>query len=927
MPDSLVPMRTAIAVSTTLFMTIVVNDRVLSLHLRNALTLLAFPLTRVLGDRTLPFYHASRLLNWLAVRPCLAPKHLRNAFNQTPDAPFVRSKNHTHADAAAMRKQGSATCRAITRSIGMLAFFFQTSTRDEKKDAGARSWFWTKDLTTVPRPYDPGPDHLVIMVDTDHYVDMPAALCREFRPYLLRTFQPHEVAATRKDYSYCFNKRNEVIFPVAGGGFYSHPVWNWQQDHLVATHWQYGIYPITCHYLVDRRYNGEDHELVLLTPVARYAGFSSFLSRIFLSGKPLERMTPNQGEFNILNVRRADTHTVSMAQPDLFTCANVPRSVYDAALATARTLKNEITPPIVEGILASVCDRDKPTIKLTAAVITAQIRKTVGDIPPFIFPVEDAVRRYQYGNYVPEAKASLTPFMSPFVHGAFAPDQTLGNEQRAVKSRITDFQQPDGPATTKEVAEEVNQFTLNTIDEFVAFVSPRAHELVPVGLDELMENQSTPSQRSILNNATGMVFAMCNKVLSFVKKEAYASPNDPRVISTLQPLIKHDYSMYIYAAAKTIASHPWYAFAKPPIELSARVVEVVSDAQTAAVTDFSRYDGRMDYIARLVEKCFLLRTFARQYHNDILELHEHTYKLQGIGRFGTRYETNYARNSGVTDTAAFNTLINAFVNYLAIRMERRGDGTFSSPEEAWTRLCRTGLFGGDDGLVADPAPTLPKAAAMLHHKLTIDIIPRGQLGITFLARVFGPDVWYGDNASMCDLPRQLAKFHTSPNLPANVTPLMKIAEKARSFHLTDANTPIIGPFVTRVCELTLSRPDDSALDGIRRWGDDVERDLQWPNPPRDWYFEVARQGLPGLSYSRFVRYVREMDARNMLSPPLLMEVPRHPTKARGVVDEETFYDEEPIKVNDLGPEGPNAPEPAKRKNNRGRRTGKPVSGA
>jgi hypothetical protein len=218
----------------------------------------------------------------------------------------------------------------------------------------------------------------------------------------------------------------------------------------------------------------------------------------------------------------------------------------------------------------------------------------------------------------------------------------------------------------------------------------------------------------------------------------------------------------------------------------------------------------------------------------------------------------------------------------------------TSPE-AWYRFKRSTLLGGDDGLVGNPTTMLERAAAIMNHKLTIEVIERGKLGVRFLSRVFGPDVWTGDTASMCDLPRQLAKFHTTPNLPADVTPITKLILKAQSYHLTDANTPVIGALCRNVLRLAPQGvvAPQGIVDAVSRWGDDVPQEVQWPNPPdRQFYIDVCQTSLATLTQIvAFEETISDFtELGQFLELPLLVEpeVLRHETEpivVDGVVEE------------------------------------------
>jgi hypothetical protein len=272
---------------------------------------------------------------------------------------------------------------------------------------------------------------------------------------------------------------------------------------------------------------------------------------------------------------------------------------------------------------------------------------------------------------------------------------------------------------------------------------------------------------------------------------------------------------------------------------------------------------------RELETLIITRAFGRQHVEKVLELHRSQYNLFAYGTFGTKYNTGTARASGSPETAALNSIINAFCAFLAKRKTKVG-GAFVQATEAWKQL---GLYGGDDGITADlSTPEYIAAAKMCGLKLDVATVRRGELGVTFLSRMYGPEVWFGDPSSTCDLPRQLVKIHTTVRLPESVTPQRKLLEKCRSYVLTDANTPVIGPFAQKVVDLHGTIEQDTRLDiqPMVKWGSDLDLTLQYPNGPKDWMMTYARQALEPFhfdwpKFNAWLSGVRRLD--DMLSPP------------------------------------------------------------
>jgi hypothetical protein len=214
------------------------------------------------------------------------------------------------------------------------------------------------------------------------------------------------------------------------------------------------------------------------------------------------------------------------------------------------------------------------------------------------------------------------------------------------------------------------------------------------------------------------------------------------------------------------------------------------------------------------------------------------------------YKTGTSRASGSPETAAFNSLANAFIAFVAWRRTRRFT-TFVGADEAYSRL---GIYGGDDGLTGDiDQVTYVKAAELVGQVLTAETIRREDIGVEFLSRKYGPLVWNGDTTSICDIERQVVKLHVTVAL-AGVSPEEKLVQKCRNFVLTDANTPVVGPIAKRVMELSGESPDWDRRYGA--WFGQYDEPNQYPNAtgswmtffvPEDWDLNILTKWLSNAS--------------------------------------------------------------------------------
>jgi hypothetical protein len=184
-----------------------------------------------------------------------------------------------------------------------------------------------------------------------------------------------------------------------------------------------------------------------------------------------------------------------------------------------------------------------------------------------------------------------------------------------------------------------------------------------------------------------------------------------------------------------------------------------------------------------------------------------------------------------------------------------------------------------------------RSCALLGVTTKYEEVPNGSFGVKFLARIYSPNVWFGDTNSTCDLNRQLSKFHTCTALPNTVTAIQKLVEKCRGFCLSDPNTPILGPFTTKVVALAQGMPTVEVARALAPYSSLSYEDDQYPNSVSDWAEHYATEAIPGLNIPLFNAWLDIVESLDeMLSPPLLVEPkpPVYPTETV-VLDTETNY--------------------------------------
>lgn len=786
----------------------------------------------------------TRLLKWLMswnAQP-QGNCNVRSTFNAQQMMAMRPSGAHTHPNSAITRSQASLFITAMARDLGKEAFFYQMSASDQRNGRiGSRDPFWSKDLAAEMKD-DETRAGFTAIVDVDYYIDMEERLSHARGPVVLYTLVPEKVAKDTGEYSYTFNANDEIEYTVSGGGRYTHELWDYGTDTLIVENRSYlGLWVDSVAYNVDRRQVDSDHQLICLTPIASLRTPLLGLS-LFVAGSRLKRLkvvqnlTTSFGKqaFLRLDSQGAEGRMRSTGMASSYVEVTTTVSVDDTLAVQAKLGKTDLTVAQVK----TTTKNDDTSV----AVLTAYHRAKSTNSGPVVFPITNAFQTFEFSpdNADPESKASVQAFMSPFVDGTFVPTISKGNDEQAIKGRVENVRANVGPMPPKYLA---------YMQEFLGFLIPEPHLAHPVDHEEVFERQARPTQRRILDEACSVgSLDESGEVGTFMKKEPYAKVTDPRNITIIPGRNKYAYSRYMYAFSECLRQTKWYAFGKTPLEIAERVAEICSEADDVTGTDLSRCDGRISAWFRQFERMSMLRLFSEVYAQDLQAVMATQFGQRGKTSTGYKYSTGDSRLSGSPETADFNSVDNALMAYITYREEK------SSPEVAWNKL---GVYGGDDGLSPDaPAKTYTKVAKNFGQVLEAEVLPRHSPGVNFLARFYSPEVWTGDTSSMCDIKRQMLKFHLTANLPRSVTALAKLIEKARGYLATDRNTPIIGDICRAVEQAFGSRggltiTSNAELANIGSWFSRYAADVQFPNVNHDNWMD-------SLIYAQFPEFDRDL---------------------------------------------------------------------
>jgi hypothetical protein len=702
-----------------------------------------------------------------------------------------------------------------------------------------------------------------------HYLLTEAA-----KPVLLYTVVPEEaVSSGEDDTAFCFEEDGSLTTIVAGGGAYSHKLWDYAADSFLVTRTFFGIPYYAVAYAVERKQVAKHRQVVLLAPIREFKGVAAILATLLLETKELQRfnpiqVAPNGEKFVRFNVMSPEGDLlVTTARPGTTLCATVKQSEDDVVATVARLGTTNLMLPTTA---SWVKDR------AASAVLTDYHRVNSKRARHVVYPVKQAVRAYQYKplEFDAEARPKLQAFMSPLVHGAFVPIANLAGEERCVEGRINSLRKPEPKA---------NNFRDRCMDEFAKLIMQDVH-LEPVCFEVVKAKQTSSAQQLSLSKAVLTGETRKRVLKCFIKAESYGDIKDPRNISTYNDADKLDMAQFALALSAHLKQFAWYGPGKTPIEIASRVVEICRDASYVNISDYHRMDGTISYTLRRVERVVCMKAFTN-HTAKLNELLKTNVDNKGYLPHGTTFDQGPSHGSGCSATSLFQTLRAAFNAYLAFRHTTRPDGSRCPPDVAFRSL---GIHLGDDGIDAN----LPVAAHEWASKVTglvleASIIHRGDRGVNFLARYYSPEVWEGLPDSMCDVRRQLSKFHTTVRLPSNITAEQKFVEKATSYVATDASTPVIGDLCKKLLLLSPYRPRN--LPGVGSWWSKFDSSVQYPNRNVGGWMDVEfGHQFPEFDRALFNEWLAgSSTSAELLAAPLCAE-PRPPTapKCPVVVDSE-----------------------------------------
>jgi hypothetical protein len=715
---------------------------------------------------------------------------------------------------------------------------------------GCREYYWDKDLGALPRRFDPAPNSLLGFVDVDFYVDIRRYM-RLALPLLLYTIVP-TVAASPGDngYMWTWDEAGNFKARVAGGATYVHHLWDFGLD-MVTVQSKLSFHKLfhpwrlrTVTFVVERRQMSHHHALILLAPMYEALGFFPWTLYHLLSRSLLRQFNPVvKGYARIMTVG-VDGTTMSTARVGHYDAITIPIVEDEAILLACWYHGKRLTEYDIRSRI-----RDDST-HAHVEILLGYLTDCAENKYATVYEVDQSVAYIHYGDYRYDAKPIMVAFMPCFYDGGMSHVKTVEADKASVVGRVVKFRNSQ--------ATKPSQLLFYRMREFITFLPTG---LVPHDPDHVWENQARPSQRHILDDAmTCGVYHVPDVSHTFKKAEMYEGFKDPRNITTIDGPDKLAYSQCMYSLSLALKGFFWFCPGMKPSEIAERVAHICSTAHAMVVeTDFHRWDGHLSEVFRCLERMVIGRCFGN-YAPIVLALHGRQFNHTGITPHYVTYCVGTSRATGSAETSVFNSLDNAFISFVALRQ--------AYPNESATDCyLRLGLYNGDDGLVADVDPAHIKQASTWCGQ-EVELAPKSKVNrecVKFLARYYGPEVWYGDRNSICDVRRQLVKFHTSVPLPGHVSPIEKVVEKSRSFYLTDRYTPIMGAIATTFLTIYSTVDFDPLADPfrLRAWMSLTSIESQYPNEVGPWAGALVQTLVPEFDWELFAAWLAKPSIDNV----------------------------------------------------------------
>lgn len=680
--------------------------------------------------------------------------------------PMRSAAIHSHPESAVTRSAMASFMANVAATTGLQPYHVSRSRSDEF--LGSRYFYNPKDLAmqyqndTVPR------DVVIIMTDVDYYANINAWLML-WRPILIYTFVPTQLSGQHDEYSYHF-EGDEVEYHVRGGATYKHQLWVYDGDTVVVDNGDE-----RCTFNIEQRMVPDDanHRYICLTPASRIK-------------YPYAQLTPINNKIGIQRFKNngflydSITDQLSIAVSSKHHAVNLTGQVYEAI---KERMANKTAPPIIADVERILRDSQIENSHLKAPLLFNHLQTKID---------RNVILTSSMVSYHPLPEGALTnedgaPMgenaTSNLVYpGAAYPTNSHASDLSTIHGRITRVSNNRTPPSRYNTY--ANEYLSQLIHHQGRGVPWQPSEVVQAQDGTMQKARNTAILHTVSHNPT-------NALKSFIKAEAYSTANEPRNITTMTPQLTLMMSAFTYAFKHDILKQqPFYSPGLNPEEIVERLKELTTETGVVC-TDYNRFDGSIsEWLQKHVVGAAYRRWLSQQHIGSFNEWFNQIFIQKATTRSGVTYHPGWGTRSGSPITTDGNTMINAFIMYVAHR--KLGYNV----RRAYTSL---GLYCGDDGYTPNAPGLMPAIVEVATELgLSVDCNLHTQGPYPFCGRLFINPRLIPD--SFQDLKRTLPKLHLVSRGSESLE--QRITNKATGYAVTDSKTPILSVWAKKLLSLT-----------------------------------------------------------------------------------------------------------------------------
>jgi hypothetical protein len=709
----------------------------------------------------------------------------------------TRPSDNGHPKSGAVRDAARDLINTAIDEIGGVKFEISPAAQSNATQA-AHQHYAVGDLHRALSDADPSVGSVVVGIDVDYYLRDPSEFLGHGAPAIFHTFNPVDVSGMDGDSAFRISD-DRVQYDVSGGAQWSHAIWDWcrygefvespMKEGWIGTILKcVGVQKYIYHKVAHSRPWDNCPQRVLVWCLPTFSCWKINWIKSDLHARKLERVVyadrkrkgwnslvsqHDSGQLYISIGRAGEDYSVKILKDHY----DVLMSLSSAQSVTSRMLGMQYKDPALMALVGQY---------YTGKDSMPQQHDRIGR------PMKPRVH-WPAAMQAEEPETSARVYSSPLVS-----DENLVPMIKRWETLSTSLERRVEWVRNRTVPN--NRMTMFA-NEFVKLVVPEVAEGIPYTLEETAALLDKPTQVLAVKQIWETVDMEARKLIeAFVKNEPCMKSG--RIISSypdMRFLLK--FSTFTLAFRDKIlhAEHNkhWFCPGSTPEQIAARVTEYCQEVDTPIEGDYSNFDGTVSqWCQRFVMNAVYHRYFARQYKSELTTYTDMLISCPARAkRFNFRYDAGVGVKSGSPTTCDLNTVLNAFIQYVAVRTTR-------SDVEPTVAFRSIGLAFGDDSLFDKQYQgNFVKAAIKLGMNLKVETYAP-EKGITFLARVF-PDPMT-TNTSFQDPLRTWRKLHLTFRDPT-IRLSSAAVDRVQGYLVTDKYTPVTSQFCNMIvryyCEI------------------------------------------------------------------------------------------------------------------------------